>query len=427
MKNKFNFGGKDVTLLAKKIGTPFFLFDELQIEKNFHLLRKSFSSGYKKLRIEYSTKTNLELSILRILKKLGACLEISCFHELKAGKRVGFSPSEMILDTPVKQEEEIAIMIKEGIHAFYADSLDDLKRIQVAAKRFKKIVNVVLRVNPGFPLAFLNPAERYLEKFGIREGEVLSVADFVQEKLPNLKIIGLSVHVGSQQLTPSPHLRALKKAFRLAKALKEKKIIIEELCLGGGYPSLTLNKKTLISLALSFVGIRIQYRPKPVEEFGKEISKAFARRVENLKSKPTLVIQPGRSIVGNAAIAVGRIMTIKKNWLFTDLSASSLPESLFFGERKVLLANKYGKPGVRRYNVAGRGLNTADNLAIGQFIPKPEIGDILVVLDAGAYSVSRANRFTVLNPPIYLVTRNGRIKLIRRQETYEDILAPMEV
>lgn len=426
MKEDFYFVGKNVVLLAQRLETPFFLFDQVQVEKNFNLLKSSFSSGYKNLRIDYSAKTNLELGILKILKKLGVCLEIACLHELEVGKRAGFSPWEMILDTPVKKEEEIEIMIKEAIHALYADSLDDVKRLQMVAGKMKKVVNVVARINPGFPLAILNPAERFLEKFGTLENELSKVVKFILGQCPNLRIIGLSVHVGSQQLTPAAHLRALRKIFHLAMNLEKKGVKIEELCVGGGYPSLTLNKKTLFSLIFSFLGITIQQKACPVEEFGKQISQAFAQEVKTLKSKPILVIQPGRSLISNTAIAVGRIMVVKGDWVFTDLSTSSLPESLFFGQRKVILANKYKKLPEGKYNIAGRGLNTADNLAISQALPKPKVGDILVVFDAGAYSISRANRFTVLNPPVYLVTRAGKIKLIRRQETYEDILAPME-
>lgn len=426
MKDNYCFAQEDTVLLANRLGTPFFLFDEKRIENNYRVLKNSFSSGYKNLRIDYSAKTNLELGILKVLKKLGVCLEIACLHELEAGKRAGFLPREMILDTPVKKEEEIERMIKEEIHAFYADSLDDVKRLQTVAGKMKKVVNVVARINPGFPLAILNPAERFLEKFGISEREFPLVMEFILSQCPNLKIIGLSVHVGSQQLTPAPHLRALRKIFRLARILEKRGVKIEELCVGGGYPSLTLNKKTLFSLIFSFLGITIQQKAYPVEKFGRQISQTFVQEVETLKSRPILVIQPGRSLISNTAIAVGRIMVVKRDWVFTDLSTSSLPESLFFGQRKVILANKYKKFPGEKYNIAGRGLNTADNLAIGQALPKPEVGDILVIFDAGAYSISRANRFTILNPPVYLVTKKGLIKKIRRQETYEDIFAPME-
>jgi len=99
---------------------------------------------------------------------------------------------------------------------------------------------------------------------------------------------------------------------------------------------------------------------------------------------------------------------------------------LFFAQREIILPEKIRERKVFKYNVAGSGLNSADNLGLDIKMPKPEVGDLVIILDAGAYSISRANRFTILNPPVYLVTKRGTIKLIRRAETYEDVIAPMQ-
>lgn len=426
MKKNFSFAGKDVILLARKFGTPFFLFDEAKIEENYSVLKSSFSSSYKNLRIDYSVKTNCELGILKIIKSLGSNLEISSIHELEVAKRAGFDPRQMIWDTPVKKEEEINLMLDYKVHAFYLDSLDDVKRVQMVAAQKKISTKIVLRLNPGFPWVFSDPAERFLKKFGIPKEEIPKAADFIKKKCPNLGLIGLSVHVGSQQLNPRHHLRALKILISLAQNLEKKGFDLEELCLGGGYPSETLNKKTYLSLALSFFGLNLKQKIVPVKEFGRQISEAFADEVQKLSSRPMLVIQPGRSLVSNSGIAVGMVMSVKGEWIFLDLSTNSLPESLFFGQRKVILINEDHQKPWGKYHVAGSGLNTADNLALFQALPQPETGDLAVILDAGAYSISRASRFTTLNPPVYLVLKSGKIKRIRRQETYEDILAPME-
>lgn len=426
MKNNFFFAGKDLALLSKKLGTPFFLFDEANLEENFEVLKRSFSSSYRNLRIDYSLKTNHELGILKILKRYGLSLEISSVHELEIAKKAGFHPQEMVWDNPVKKEDEIDCMIDNNIHAFYLDNQDDIRRVQKVAGQKDAKVKIVLRVNPGFPWAFLDPAEKFLGKFGTPRERISQVADFIERDCPNLKLIGLSVHVGSQKLTPKSHLRALKIIFSLVRDLERKGFKMEELCMGGGYPSESLNKKTLLGIILSFLGITLNQKITPVGDFGQQISRAFAEEVKKISSRPQLVIQPGRSLVSRSAVAVGKVMVVKDKWIFLDLSTSSLPESLFFGQRKVFLVNKYREKPYAKYHVAGRGLNTADNLAIFRPLPKPEVGDLAVILDSGAYTISRANRFTVLNPPVYLATKAGKIKRIRRTETYEDILSPME-
>ncbi len=424
--NKYQFDGKDIGFLVRKFGSPFLIFSEKQLEKNFTNLNKYFSSDYKKLRIDYSAKTNLEVGVLKILKRLGANLEISGPQELEVAKEAGFTSNQAVLDTPIKKEDEIKKLVKEGIHAFYADSFDDINRLQNVAGSLNKKIKVVIRINPGFDMAFLDIAERFLGKFGVHDNELPNLVDFMENNTPNLKLIGLSTHVGSQQVNTKNHIRALKKLFRLAVSLEELGYEIEELCIGGGYPSPTLNRKTTISLALSMFGYNLQNKPEPLSSFGNLISEEFARETKRLSSTPTLVIQPGRSLVSNSAIAVGRIMTVKDGWVFIDLSTSSLPESLFFGQRKVLHLGSSKSGESKKYNVAGRGLNTADNFVIGIPLGNPNVGDIVIVLDAGAYSISRANRFTILNPKVLLITNNGQIKQIRREETYEDILAPME-
>lgn len=423
--SKVLFSDTDIIPLAKKIATPFFLFSEQILEENYKELKKSFSAFYPKTRVDFSVKTNNELVILKILKRLGSGAEISCGHELYLAKLAGFSPDQITFDGPGKKKADIDFALSENIHAFYADSCQDLKKINDLAENKKVKTRVAIRINLGLKSILLGIAEAFIDKFGVPENEALQ-AYRVARNLENLEIIGITTHLGSQILAPEPYLKAIDKLTGLAQNLEKEGVKISEINLGGGYPSQTLIKTTLPNLFLSQFGLKLKTSATPISEFGQIISSHFGQKVQKLKIKPTLALQPGRSITSSMGIAVAKVEVVKKDWVFLDISTSSLPESLFFCQREIILAKKIKDKKVFRFNVAGCGLNSADNLGLNIKMPKPEVGDIVIILDAGAYSISRANRFTILNPPVYLVTKEEEIKLIRRAENYEDIISPMQ-
>lgn len=420
------FSGVEVQSLAQRVGTPFFLFSEKILRENYREFNKTFSSGYKNTRIDYSVKTNNEISVLKILAKEGSWAEIVAGYELELCKKAGFPPHKTIFDGPCKSDEEIELGIKSGIHAFYADSVGEFDRLNALARKMDKTVGVGLRINLGLRSVLEGPAETYIGKFGVdyeKAFEILVSAS----TLPNLKVIAISTHLGSQILSVEPYLKAVGKMFRLASELYKGGIAIQEINLGGGFPSQTLVKMTLPSFFLSMMGIKLEQRPLPISIYGREISSKFSKEIVRHKlPKLTLAVQPGRSISSSMGIAVAKARVVKKNWVFLDISTSSLPESIFFAKRRLVVLGKKPSADKVKYSIAGRGLNSADNFAINESFPEIYEGDTFIILDAGAYSISRANRFTTLNPPVYMIRESGKIEKVRREETFKDVLGPME-
>jgi diaminopimelate decarboxylase len=216
----------------------------------------------------------------------------------------------------------------------------------------------------------------------------------------------------------------IKTLTNLAKQLEQNGISIKEINIGGGFPSRTLKlgwaKKLLRLTSLDF-GLNIP----SLTEFGWKIGRKYLEETNKLKTRPVLALEPGRSLVSNAGILVTRVAVIKDNhWLFLDGSKYAVPESLFFSQGEIIIANKYNQPAKNHYHVAGSSLNTGDIFGLRLRLPQVEPRDIVAILDAGAYSISRAIQFTVLNPPIYYLRKNGKIEKIRRQGTYADTLSP---
>ena len=200
---------------------------------------------------------------------------------------------------------------------------------------------------------------------------------------------------------------------------------IEEINLGGGFPSKTLIKTTPKNLMLSMVGIESKEGIPELPYFANKIMGTFMKRLGELKSRPYLAFEPGRCIVSNAGIFVSRVIDRKDDkWIFIDGSTNHVPENIFFASRRVTSTRVAGKR--RKFTISGRTLNTADILSLKAELPKSiSIGDLLVILDCGAYTISRSNQFTLLRPPVYLIKSNGKIKKIRREENYNDIFRLM--
>lgn len=418
MKNNFVFERIDVCKICDEVDTPYFLFSEHKLQENYIHFKKSFSKHYSNIRIDYSAKTNFELRILKILRRLGLNISISSGQELFLAKKAGFKSSQLAFDGPSKSKDEICYGLDEGIYVFNVYSLEELFLLNKIASDKKKTVNITFRVHLRVGSKFFDMAQVYVSRFGIPIDKVLDAYKKALS-LDNIKIIGISTHIGSQVTRLNLYLKSIEKLIELAIKLEKLGVNVNEINLGGGFPSRSLEKTSLRHL----FGIKRTHIPS-IEEFGDEISKKFSVLAGQLKGNPILTFQPGRSIVSDAGILVSRVTSIKGKWVFVDASNNFLPESLLFTQRRILVANKVNFHALKKYNLAGRTL-CADILALKKKLPILEVGDIIVFLDAGAYSIVRANRFTTLNPPIYLITRDGKIEMIRRKENYEDLISPM--
>ena len=422
--NRVFFDEVDVVSFAKERVTPFFLFSETILRDNISLFKRSFSKSYKRMRIDYSAKTNNELGILRVIKDMGLGLEICTGHELYLAKKAGFASSTISFDGPVKKDEEIEFAIKEGIHAFYVDWEQEIYRLDRLAFNLKKKVKVVFRVNLQPRSIFLNLGEVFLKKFGMASDQILKTY-LACSNLNNIKPIGLSTHLGTQLPDSEKHERAIEKLVQIAASLEKEGLGIEEINLGGGYPAPNITRTTLGSMVLLFLGVRYRKKVQSIASFGKKVSKKFFQETKKLKSNVLMAVQTGRGVVASSGIMVSQITSVKPGWIFLDVSTSCLPQSFLFAERKIINANKVGERESEKYNISGCSLNSVDIFSLKKPFACPEPGDICLVLDAGAYSISQASRFGSL-PPQVLMISNGKIRQIRRREVYEDVSRPME-
>lgn len=422
--NNLFFCGYDIEKFSLKLGTPFFLFSENALRDNFRVFKKAFSEYYDNIAINYSVKTNNELAILELLQEEGSDAEISSGYELNLVEMAGFRGHQVCFDGPCKSRAEIELAIDKNIRIFNLDAVGDLGLLDEIARERGKVAKFTFRIHPG-EKGFMNKiSQYYISKFGIPLSEAKE-AYRNSLKFKNLKPAGISTHIGSQVTSIKTYTNTIKKLINLAQQLECLGISIEEINLGGGFPVMTLQKSSIPKLVLSQLGFEFKTKVPPITDFGSAISKEFSKGIAGLRSRPVLVLEPGRSIVSDIGILVSKVKTIKDNWLFLDASTNFVPEMIFFAQRDILLANKIGEKALKKYNVSGRSLNSADVFHLNKRLPQAREGDIAVILDAGAYTISRANRFTTLSPAVYLIDKANAINLIRREERFEDILSPM--
>lgn len=422
--NKVKIDNLYIDYVAKKYKTPVFIFSEKRLIENYLTFSKAFKSYYKNICIYFSIKTNFELEILKTLKSLGSCGEAASALELLIAKKAGFLSSELILDGPAWSDDDIGYAIENNIQTLNVDSIDELKRVNSIAKKLKKKVKISFRIFPEIKMSILKSfIEGYIAKFGVPLSKAVDAYRFAST-LPNILPVGISSHIGSMITDPAYYEKAIDKLVDLAKDLKLKlDINIEEINIGGGFGIQSLNYYSLQNVILEKAGISNYSKAASIKEFGERISKRFQKRTEeNNILNPKLLLEPGRFIVSDTGVLVTRVVSVKDKWIFIDGGINLIPESIFFIRRGFIVANKVRQKASYKYNIAGPTLNTADVLAVDQKMPKMEVGDIVVVLDAGAYSLSRSNQFTILRPDALYLTKEGKIKYLRNKEHPEDII-----
>ncbi|MBI4039363.1 alanine racemase [Candidatus Daviesbacteria bacterium] len=424
VQDKVKFDGVPLDKLIKKFGTPFFLFSEKRLIDNYHALSAAFQKYYRKTSIYYSVKTNFEPQILKTLRSQGSRGEIASALEVLLAQKAGFDASELIIDGPAWNDQEIAFCIKKGVAVFNVDSLDLLARVAKIAQKLDIKVNISFRIYPELKMSILKSfIEGYISKFGI---PISQAVDAYSKALSysHVQPMAISSHIGSMITDPSYYQKSIERLVTLAARLRDQLgLSIKTINIGGGYGLQSLNYYSLQNIILNKAGISQYSKAPSIEEFGKKIGTKFREMLNNYHlPEIELVLEPGRFLVSDTGILVTRVVAVKKDWIFIDGGINLVPESIFFIRRGFIIANKAHRKPTRRYNIAGPTLNTADVLATDQKLPEMAVGDIVLVLDAGAYSLTRSNQFTILRPVVVFVSSNQQIKIIRQAETPNDLL-----
>ncbi len=399
--------------LVNRFGSPIYVYDESKIRENYNKFFRAFFKIYKKVMVCYAYKANSSLAICKTLAKEGAGADVVSAGELYISLAAGVSPGKIVFNGNNKTREEIEMAIDTDILMINVDSLHELDLLEKIASRFKKTVDIAFRITPDVsPKTHPKISTGLREsKFGVDVKEALNA----YKKASELKYInpkGVHMHIGSQITDIEPFRESTSKLMSLCKDLKEKlDLTIEFVNLGGG--------------------LGIQYEKEQVvlsvDEYAKVVCKIVkGESEEDIGIDPTLILEPGRFIVGSSGTLLTKAGTIKNNPSIGKIVALDagmnllMRPALYDSYHRISVVGKSNEK--VKTTVVGPLCESGDLFARERELPDINTGDLIVIHDAGAYGFSMSSQYNAVPKCAEILVFNENADLIRKRETLSDLI-----
>lgn len=444
--NQLTIDGVSAIEIAEKFGTPTFVFSEARIRHNINRLKAVQEVIDCKLKICYAAKANSNMAILRAVKDAGIDLEVNSGGELFKAIEIGFEPNQIIFNGTSKTEQELEEAIVWGIYAIQCDSLYELELIEKVSRHVGRRANVSLRIVPEIETATHPGLKTAMNssKFGMTFNDALQAFQRWSADDEHINICGLHLHVGSQTPNEEPYTTAL---MFLVEKLREVAAttghFLSHLNLGGGFPVNYLRDKSLAEAM----------NPENAELFASDFAPASALNAawkaisedDNADLKNlTLLLEPGRSVIADAGICLTTVRNKKARphkdqsqideWLLTDAGFNILLSmETYKWYYHLISAERAGESHSTPYKVAGPLCDGGDvyfdieghgRLPDYRLLPENvEPNEVLALLNCGAYSIAQMFQYNARQlPAVVLIKENGEVELIRRRDSYQDLL-----
>jgi diaminopimelate decarboxylase len=393
--------GVSAERIAGAVGTPTYVYSASEIRRRFRALDRAFSP--RRRLVCYALKANPSLAVCRLLAREGAGAEVVSGGELRRALLAGFPPGKIVFSGVGKTEEEMALGIRRGILAFNIESTEEAEALASVARRSGRAAPYAVRLNPDVEAhthAHLTTG-RARTKFGVTRREALSI---YRRSLPGLTPVGVHCHIGSQITELGPNRRALDAMLRVVRELAASGIRLSHIDVGGG------------------MGIRYGGRePFTPAEFASSLEPLLAK-TPGLR----LLLEPGRSLVGPAGVLLCRVLYRKRaggrRFVIVDAAMNDLLRPALYDARHGLAAVRRRPGPVRSLDVAGPVCESADTLARGVRLPEPEAGDLLAVLQSGAYGFSMSSQYNSRPRAAEVLVEGRRFRIARRREGFADLV-----
>jgi diaminopimelate decarboxylase len=394
--------GVSLEHIAREVGTPVYVYSTATLRDRYERLERMLAPLPH--RIHYTLKANSSLAILRVMRDLGAGADVVSGGELYRALRAGFEPRDIIFGGVGKTAAELAQAIDAGILFINVESEGEVHLISQLAGERHKTANVSIRVNPEITL---DAPHDYIKtggkghKFGIPYDDVVHVAQ-VASSLPNVELIGLDMHLGSQLSRIDPYHEGAERLASIYSELTKRGITgLRYLDIGGG------------------LGVRYDTEEPPdLERFAELVLPTIAA------TGLTLIMEPGRFVVGNAGVLIGRVLYRKhsggKDYVIADAGMTELLRPSHYGAfHRVDAMRQRGNH--RRVDVVGPVCESGDFLALDRDLDDVHPGDYLVVNDVGAYGYAMASNYNSRGRAAEVLVDEDRFAIITARELYDDL------
>ncbi len=446
--------GVDTLELVKEFNSPLFVFSEARIRDNIKRLQLAADAVDRPIKFCYASKANSNMAILKVVLESGIDIEVNSGGELFKALRVGFQPRQIIFNGTSKSDDEIDDAVLAGIYAINVDSIYEIDLVEQSVERLRARgenvapARVTLRLVPeigtrshlGLQTALLT------SKFGISSSEVLTAFRRGLERPDLVHVCGIHIHVGSQTPDVEPFAEAFKSMWEhLVTIHRETGHTLEHINLGGGIPVNYLRDRSqadqLPEHERDMLGAELE--PSAVLKEALRVARESARAAdaEHLLDQVTVLLEPGRSIIADAGLVLTTVRNIKSRpetgdvWLLTDAGYNiMLSMNNYKWYYHLISASRAGAPYAHDYKVAGPLCDSGDVYfdieregRLPDYRKLPEDvgpGEVLALLNCGAYSLAQMFHYNGRPlPAAVLIRRDGSASLMRRRDTYEDLIA----
>ncbi len=410
-------GGCDTAKLAMEYDTPLYTICEDTLRGAMRAYRDAFAASYPaETRVHYASKALLNSALAQIVAQEGLGLDVVSDAELFVARRAGLPLERVHCHGNAKTRAELERALSWGVGAIIVDNFDELEQLVSLSAGRQTVQPVLLRVTPGIDAQthahIATGGQR--SKFGLPL-EAVDVAVKQIQAASGLRLIGLHAHIGSQIFDPAELEAGIAVLLDLAAGLRERHgITIEELSPGGG-------------LGVPYTA---EMPATDIAAYAQTLAQAVQQGCAALNLPlPRLTVEPGRSIVARAGVALYQIVGRKRDphtvsHLHIDGGmADNIRPALYGARYTALLANQADTAPAVEVDVAGRFCESGDLLLQGVALPAARPGDLLAVAVAGAYTLSMASNYNLAPRPALLLLRDGEARLIQRRETEEDLVA----
>ena len=416
-------GGCDAVDLASRYGTPLHIVDEDSLVRTFTGFRGAFLRHYPNVEIGYSYKTNPVPRVLKVLHDAGATAEVISHLELWLALNLGVPGERIIFNGPAKTREALALAVSNRVKLINIDNIDEPKTIHELAKERGIRQRVGVRVVPSVGWA---------GQFGlnIRSGAAADAFRRIQA-YDGLIPCGVHVHLGTGIKSVDIYATALREVLEFAKSLEsELGIRMEFLDFGGGFgvptvKSYSVNDTRLMANGFPPTAVDVDAHPR-LDEFAATVANLVGRYYPQAGTgRPTIILEPGRAVTSSSQILLLRVLAVKARSRARDAVIAdggknvALPTG--YEHHQLLAAAKLGAPATRTYDVFGPLCHLGDILFHSVDLPPIAPGDLLAIMDSGAYFIPNQMNFSNPRAAIVMV-KDGRASVIRTRETFEDVV-----
>jgi diaminopimelate decarboxylase len=408
-KGSLFFDGVSVKELAQKYDTPLYVIGEKRIRDNYNRVLDALVRNYKYVRIYYAAKANSNLTVLKILQSQGAYLDTVSPGEVFMGLVSGYPQDRMMFTGTSVRNDELKMLSDANI-TVNIDSQSELDRLLKISVPQVLSVRVNPQVGAGHHSHCITAGPD--SKFGLWEEETIQAYAIAQRA--RVERFGIHMHIGSGILDVEPYVQAVDKLLSIAKRVHDEVgVNFEFIDIGGGFG--------------------VPYKPEDQEfdwaGFASKVVAPFKSKVaEYGLGKPFLCVEPGRYLVCDAGILLTTVNTVKvtpsKKFVGVDAGFNTLVRPTMYGSyHQVLVANKLGKAEKETYDVVGPICESGDALAKDRKLPAVEEGDLLAVLNAGAYGFSMSSQYNARPRAAEVMIRQGKPMVIREREQLDNLTA----